>query len=393
MLLEFTRVHRKPWDLGCVFYRDVHFRESRTIPEGSNGNISNASAVGGNAIHPRRRHGLLRAGPDCLLPNGMIDPALPVLTGHIGFGSPLLSRIGTPFTALVFLREPLSRLVSLFNMYPASTWGGQAPGNRSSPTSATSAALDFARAYRASLAGRNALTCFVSGDQPCNSRGTTIAGSLGSSSLRRAQYNLLHRFAAFGLTERLHESLALIAYTLGWREFYERSAFNAAVHVAPGEAHKRLAIDDLCAIPTLLHEVARAERLDRALHTFAVSVFEQRIELLPPDLLALARRRAGAPPAPTTGCPTLSADTVLAAAAAADQKDSNDGTLTSMRSRSGQQLGNATGPALSVLQRDRVLVSPDDPVGGAVYLPRRTQPLPSPARLFNDDGGTFDTLW
>jgi hypothetical protein len=393
MLLEFTRVHRRPRDLGCVFYRDVHFRERQTVREGGGVTTSNGSAVRGAAGHLHRRHGLLRAGPDCLLASGMIDPAPPVLTGHIGFGSDLLSRISVPFTAIVFLREPLSRLVSLFNMYPAGTWGGLAPRNGSGPASATSAALEFARAYRASLAGRNALTCFVSGDQPCDSRGATVAGSLGSSSLRRAQYNLLHRFAAFGLTERLHESLALIAYTLGWRHFYEKPGFNAAVHVAPGEANKRLAVDDLCSLPTLLHDLGRAERLDRALHTFAVSVFDQRIQLLPPDLLALARHRAGTPSTPITECQAPSAEANLAAAIAADKKDSDEEASTSFRSRSGELAGNATGQALSMLQRDRVLASPDDPVDGAIYFPRRTRPLPAPTRLFNDDGGAFDTIW
>ena len=63
----------------------------------------------------------------------------------------------------VFLREPLARLVSLFNMYPDGTWGS-APSNHSP-------ALNFAAAYRRRLRGRNALVCYVSGATLCDSVG------------------------------------------------------------------------------------------------------------------------------------------------------------------------------------------------------------------------------
>ena len=57
-------------------------------------------------------------GPDSN-PDPCADPEQ-VVTGHIGFQPSLLARFqGRPFTAVVLLREPLARLVSLFNMYVA----------------------------------------------------------------------------------------------------------------------------------------------------------------------------------------------------------------------------------------------------------------------------------
>ena len=195
LLFEFTRQRRATRDFGCVFYRDVHFVERR----------ENSS--------------LTQQGPDCLGPDGMLpahvkvvtgtltlsltlalaltltptpypDPKQ-VVTGHIGFQPSLLARFqGRPFTAVVLLREPLARLVSLFNMYPDGTWG-------SSPTN-HSPALNFAAAYRRRLRARNALVCFVSGATLCDSVGALEPRALGGASLRLARYNLLHRYAVFG---------------------------------------------------------------------------------------------------------------------------------------------------------------------------------------------------
>ena len=93
--------------------------------------------------------------------------------GHQG----VLARMRAPFTALTFVREPLSRLVSLFNMYPAGTFGKPPPG-------ANTSARAFAAAYRRRLRGRTALTCFVSGATWCDSIGGPAPGALGASALR-----------------------------------------------------------------------------------------------------------------------------------------------------------------------------------------------------------------
>lgn len=84
-----------------------------------------------------------------------------------------------------FLREPLSRLVSLFNMYPDGTWG-------SAPPNAT-AAQRFAAAYTRRFEGRNALTCYVSGVTLCDSIGALKPGTINDEALRRARFHLTHR--------------------------------------------------------------------------------------------------------------------------------------------------------------------------------------------------------
>jgi len=86
LLLEFTRLHRAPSSFACVFYRDVFFREAR----------------GGSD--------LVKQGPSCIARDGKIKSQLMVVTGHISLHPELLSRLRVPHSAVVFLRNPLTRL-------------------------------------------------------------------------------------------------------------------------------------------------------------------------------------------------------------------------------------------------------------------------------------------
>ncbi len=208
----------------------------------------------------------------------------------------LLARFRTPFAALVFLREPLSRLVSLFNMYPDGTWGKPPPN--------ASAALSFAHAYRRRLKARNALVCFVSGAALCDSVGALEPRALGGASLRMARFNLLHRYAFFGLTERAEESQLLMAWSLGWLDFYLSKGRYRDAHLAPGASHRRLALGELCAVPGLLQEMQRGERLDLALYSFAQGVYAQRRRLVPEHVL---RHLSTPPPPPPDGADATAA--------------------------------------------------------------------------------------
>jgi len=55
MLLEYTRVRRKPRDLGCAFYREVHFRERQrpAISVGGTAVVDAAIPAGGTAAAER----------------------------------------------------------------------------------------------------------------------------------------------------------------------------------------------------------------------------------------------------------------------------------------------------------------------------------------------------
>jgi hypothetical protein len=156
-----------------------------------------------------------------------------VLTGHIGFGPSRLARLSTPFTALTFLREPVARLVSLFNMYPPGTWASSIsrnrtrqkkthpPGGTHQPrllTGSPPAVAEFAGVYFTSLAGRSALTCFVSGDAPCDS-----VGAPGTLFLREFVFRTANAYQAstpFACEKRK-----------GWLSFFSLNAWSSKEHV------------------------------------------------------------------------------------------------------------------------------------------------------------------
>ena len=277
LLLEFTRIHRAPRDFACVLYRDVSFRE-RPI----------------NST-------LARQGPACLGPDGYFRRRLLVITGHVSFHPSVLSRVGAPsFAAVVFVREPLSRLVSLFNMYPDGTWGPPSD-NSSSP------AQRFAETYRRRFEGRNALTCFIAGSSLCDSVGALSRAAISPASLRRARFNLVHRFDVVGLTERAAESMAIISWAFGWLPAWKQlqqakleagqeaagggdkslSALFGRERLAPGSQHRRLTREDLCAIPGLLDHMRKEEAPDVELYRLAQAVYTQRLPLVPAEVLAL----------------------------------------------------------------------------------------------------------
>ena len=265
LLLEFTRLQRAPRDFACVLFRDVTFRERR-----SNSTIA-------------------RQGPACLGADGYFRRHLIIITGHVAFHPSVLSRVAAPtFATVVFLREPLSRLVSLFNMYPDGTWGKP-------PPNATTPAQRFDDSYRRRLEGRNALTCFIAGFSLCDSVGAFSKAAITPAARRRARFNLAHRFDVFGLTERSTESMAIIAWAFGWLPALRRmrearqqavgddgglAALFSSVRLAPGRQHRRLAHSDLCAITGLLPRMRLSEAADRELYTLAREIYMQRLALV-----------------------------------------------------------------------------------------------------------------
>ena len=76
---------------------------------------------------------------------------------------------------------------------------------------------------------------------------------------RRARFHLAHRFDVLGLTERAAESMAIIAWALGWLPLLQQRASDGAggglssilerPPLAPGSQHRRLAAADLCEVP------------------------------------------------------------------------------------------------------------------------------------------------
>jgi hypothetical protein len=168
-------------------------------------------------------------------------------------------------------------------MYPDGTWG--AP-----PRNAT-AAERFAAAYHRRFQGRNALTCFISGVGLCDSIGALTRSAAGANALRRARYNLAHRYAVFGLTSRSEESMAIIAWVFGWLPFLEShlDIFREPRRIIPGSQHRRLSLPDLCTVPGLRERMQLAEADDIALYRFAAALYTQRLAHVPAEVLALAK--------------------------------------------------------------------------------------------------------
>jgi hypothetical protein len=98
-------------------------------------------------------------------------------------------------------------------------------------------------------------------------------GECSSDLLRRAKDNLQQRFAAVGTTERLDESLAVAAHTLGWSR-----------HLAVSERYN---VNDLTpgleAIDRETRELITARNeLDLELHAFANQLLDARLAELSP---------------------------------------------------------------------------------------------------------------
>ncbi len=93
------------------------------------------------------------------------------------------------------------------------------------------------------------------------------SGDVTAQSLARAKENLVSRITAFGLTERFHESLALMSRVLGWSKL---------TYVVRNRTHNRPADQDVG--EDMLASVAALNRYDDQLYQFAASLFEQRLK-------------------------------------------------------------------------------------------------------------------
>ena len=235
---------------------------------------------------------MTRHGPACLAADGYFKPRLLIITGHISFHPSMLSRVRpTSFASVVFLREPLARLVSLFNMYPDGTFG--------LPPQQLLARHQVQARLSPSVRGAQCPDVLCERGEPVRLGGRTLeAGQrCRGGALRRARFNLLHRYDVFGITERAEESMAMVAWAFGWLPMLERSPqLRAALRpheqkrIAPGSEHRRLNLVDLCAeAPALVARMRIQERSDRLLYRFARVVYAQRLGHLPQEALGLMR--------------------------------------------------------------------------------------------------------
>lgn len=218
-----------------------------------------------------------------------------LVVGHVGFRTTAAFR--RPPSVITFLREPIDRALSAYYFLRQ--------------TEDTNIAATYTRSQRrrrvhtAQFVNELSLSEFIrlrpdTARSHMGSVQTAILSqqsdrrrhrrrTLGVDDLERAQQRLAE-CAAFGLTERVDESMALICHSLGW------APFDGFPHANP--TSDRAAVADLDA--ATLDDLRELTQLDGELYRFAAELFEQRWQTL----------SAGRPPA--TASASASDDAVSA---------------------------------------------------------------------------------
>lgn len=180
--------------------------------------------------------------------------AFDVLTGHVGFGVHLL--LSRAATCVTMLRDPVDRLVSHYAftrqekdhyLHEVATSPGMTLGRYVSTVSSFELDNDQVR--------------WLSGvphfDVPVR--------EMRRSHLEQAKFNLEHGMAAFGLLERLEESLDLLGWALGGPRL-EMARLN--------QTRERPAVSDISAED--LEAIRTSNALDVELYAFARRIFSER---------------------------------------------------------------------------------------------------------------------
>jgi len=187
------------------------------------------------------------------------EPESEIMVAHTPMSLRCFSAcIHEEFSAITFLREPVSRLLSFYNFcysckkYTFETWAfEQAPSN-------------LQVGY---LSGKYGSIHFPN----CTSNFT-----LTLADLELAKDRLLNRFDFFGITERFQESIWLLRHTFAWPEF----DFVQEYHDVPKEADKndsKILYNQLS--PNLIATVRQRNSLDCQLWAFACKRFFDRFAL------------------------------------------------------------------------------------------------------------------
>lgn len=172
-----------------------------------------------------------------------------IILGHVHFG--LHQHLGGENTYVTFLREPVSRVLSLYRYIGSST-----------------------RHHLHAQVANATMTDFVSGqidtEEVENGQVRQIAGltrgTPDASSLARAKDNLLESCRVVGLVERFDESVILLKRSLGWKmPFYVRKNVTQETPSSDPSDDKALQI------------IKRRNALDIELYQFACDLFEEQI--------------------------------------------------------------------------------------------------------------------
>lgn len=184
-----------------------------------------------------------------------------LVEGHFPYGTHHLYGIGDP-RYFVMLREPLDRSVS--NYYFIKSCDGPSYVHPRIEDVKQNSLVEFYRKAQY----QNTQTRFLSGiGWEYAGRHLPLNNRLGQWALTRAKFNLKHRYEAFGLKERFEDSVQVIASSLGVEPEW------------PEKRHKatpdRPSVEDLP--EATQRALRRSNSLDVELHSFAVDLFNRRL--------------------------------------------------------------------------------------------------------------------
>jgi hypothetical protein len=177
------------------------------------------------------------------------DAAAKIILGHVPFG--FHRYLDGPSTYVTFLREPISRVHSLYRYIATS------PRHHLHDRVSGVTLLEFVSGGIDAKEVENGQVRQVSG---------LNEGVPDAATLARAKQNLVESCRVVGLTERFDESLMLLKRTLGWRTpFYV--PMNVTEGGPPSDARDAEA----------LRTIEQRNALDIELYRFACDLFEERV--------------------------------------------------------------------------------------------------------------------
>jgi hypothetical protein len=166
---------------------------------------------------------------------------LTAVMGHFGYG--LHEFLNRPYQYITILRNPVSRVVSLYHYLQASDHISLQD-------------FIFSSSYRE-----------IDNDQTRRVAGINPGiGECTGADLEQAKENLRNNFAVVGTTERFDESLVLLKQKFGWTKAVSSYPRNVT-------ANKQ----DLSLTPLILEQIENTNRLDMELHRFASQLLDEEI--------------------------------------------------------------------------------------------------------------------
>ena len=192
------------------------------------------------------------------------------IKGHMYFG--MHQYLSEPSRYITFMRDPVKRMISLYNYLRQST-------NHKQHKLATDRSLE--RFMADCPFHCNGQTCFLAGGNSADSDDVLLT---------RAKENLTNHFAVVGLTERFDESLVLLKQQLGWKLFPTYIRENTS-----GRRRTTQAVS-----PEMRLIIERYSALDIELYKYGQVLFDRQVEQFSGDFKAeleafYQRQRASAP--------------------------------------------------------------------------------------------------